>query len=111
MNLRIIVVLLILFCSHLATAQQGVQYDHDAQEFQQKLEFQLYPNPLTGGTLNIVSREQGVMEIIILNILGEVVFQTSTYENYIIPQNLRSGIYIVKIKQAGRQGLSRLVVP
>ena len=47
----------------------------------------------------------------ILNILGEVVFQTTTYENYVMPNNLNSGIYIVKIKQGGQKGLSRLVVP
>lgn len=109
--MRIVIFLLLLVLSHLAIAQQNVQSDYGIQEFQHKLEFQLYPNPLTGNTLNIVSQELGVMEIIILNILGEVVYQTTTHENYITPQNLRSGIYIVKIKQAGRQGLSRLVVP
>jgi hypothetical protein len=48
---------------------------------------------------------------VILNILGEVVFQITTYENYVMPNNLTSGIYIVKIQQGSQQGLSRLVVP
>ncbi|MGB2136204.1 MAG: T9SS type A sorting domain-containing protein, partial [Flavobacteriaceae bacterium] len=69
------------------------------------------PNPYTGGKLHIVSGPTEVKNIVILNILGEVVFQTDTYEDYIMPNNLRSGIYIVKIKQGAQQGLSRLVVP
>lgn len=77
----------------------------------EKLNFQLYPNPYTGGKLHIVSGPTEVKNIVILNILGEVVFQTDTYEDYIMPNNLRSGIYIVKIKQGAQQGLSRLVVP
>ena len=77
----------------------------------EKLNFQLYPNPYTGGKLHIVSGPTEVKNIVILNILGEVVFQTDTYEDYIMSNNLRSGIYIVKIKQGAQQGLSRLVVP
>jgi hypothetical protein len=52
-----------------------------------------------------------IKNVMILNILGEVVFQTSTYEDHVSPSNLTAGIYIVKIKQGVRQGLSRLVVP
>ena len=77
----------------------------------EKLNFQLYPNPYTGGKLHIVSPSTDIKNIMILNILGEVVFQTTTYENYVMFNNLNSGIYIVKIKQGAQQGLSRLVVP
>ena len=77
----------------------------------EKLNFQLYPNPYTGGKLHIVSQPTGVKNVVILNILGEVVFQTVSFENYVMPNNLKSGIYIVKIKQGPQQGLARLVVP
>ena len=61
--------------------------------------------------LYFLSSPNEIKNIMILNILGEVVFKTSTYEDFVIPNILNSGIYIVKIKQGGKQGLSRLVVP
>jgi hypothetical protein len=51
------------------------------------------------------------MTVLIVNILGEVVYETTTYEHFITPNNLKAGIYIVKIMRGGRQGLGRLVVP
>lgn len=96
---------------HFVTAQQNAQGGVLNDLSGEKLNFQLYPNPYAGGKLHIVSPPTDIKNIMILNILGEVVFQTTTYENYVMPNNLNSGIYIVKIKQGGQQGLSRLVVP
>jgi hypothetical protein len=62
-------------------------------------------------TLNIVSDHTDLMTVLIVNILGEVVYETTTYEHFITPNNLKAGIYIVKIIRGGRQGLGRLVVP
>lgn len=73
--------------------------------------FKLYPNPFKGGRLHIVPTSSELKNIMILNILGEVVFQTATFENYILPSNMNSGIYIVKIIQRGQHKLVRLVVP
>lgn len=92
------------------TAQQGA-VDSFNKNSEEKLAFQLHPNPMTGNTLNIVSDHTGLMTVLIVNILGEVVYETTTYEHFITPNNLKAGIYIVKIMRGGRQGLGRLVVP
>ena len=109
--MRNILFLLTLGFTQLLTGQKEVQENLQQQEVQHKLAFQMYPNPYDGGALHIISDRVEVKDIMIINILGEVVFQNSTYENYVLPNTLRSGIYIVKIKQGGDQGLSRLVVP
>ena len=108
--MRLALLFLSLLSMHFVTAQNA-QGDSSSAISTEKLSFQLYPNPYTGGKLHIVSPTTDIKNIMILNILGEVVFQTTTYENYVIPNNLNSGIYIVKIKQGGQQGLNRLVVP
>ena len=82
----------------------------DQSEESQKLNFKLYPNPLKGKILNIISSRQEMKNIVILNILGEVVFKINTPENQIQLPNLIDGIYIVKIRQGNYMGLSRLVV-
>jgi len=109
--LRIVLLLLTVISMHFVTAQQNANGGALNYFSGEKLNFQLYPNPFTGGKLHIVSPSTDIKNIMILNILGEVVFQTTTYENYVISNNLNSGIYIVKIKQGGQKGLSRLVVP
>lgn len=109
--MRFALLLISVISIHFVTAQQNERGGFVYNNTPEKLNFQLYPNPYTGGKLHIVSGPTEVKNIVILNILGEVVFQTDTYEDYIMPNNLRSGIYIVKIKQGAQQGLSRLVVP
>ena len=109
--MRIFMLLLTVMPMLFVTAQQNAKGEFLNDFSGNKLKFQLYPNPYTGGKLYIVSPSTDIKNIMILNILGEVVFQTTTYENYVMSNNLISGIYIVKIKQGGQQGLSRLVVP
>ena len=109
--LRNLLIILTLISMHFVNAQQDEQESVANALYSKKLKVQLYPNPFTGGKLHIVSSPIDIKNIVILNILGEVVYQTSTLENYVVPNNLKSGIYIVKIKQGGQQGLSRLVVP
>ena len=109
MRLSLLLILLISF--DFVCAQQNEYRVFINKNTPNKLDFQLFPNPYTGGKLNIASGPSEIKNIMIINILGEVIFQTITYDGYIIPHNLKSGIYIVKIKQGAQQGLSRLVVP
>lgn len=108
--MRLALLFLYLLSIHFVTAQNA-QGDSSSAISTEKLSFQLYPNPYAGGKLHVVSHPTDIKNIVILNILGEVVFQITTYENYVMPNNLTSGIYIVKIQQGSQQGLSRLVVP
>ncbi|MDA8762910.1 T9SS type A sorting domain-containing protein [Flavobacteriaceae bacterium] len=108
--MRFTLLLLSLLSMHFVAAQNAQGgFGNDIST--EKLNFQLYPNPYIGGKLHIVSQPTGVKNVVILNILGEVVFQITTYEDYVMPNNLVSGIYIVNIQQGSQQGLSRLVVP
>ena len=100
-----------LLSVHFVNAQQNGAVDFLQDQSSEKLKFQLYPNPLTGDLLHIVSDSTEIKNVMILNILGEVVFQTQTHEHQIQSIHLQSGIYIVKINQRTRSGLSRLVVP
>ena len=109
--LRVALLLISLISFHFVCAQQNEYRGYVDKNPPNKLNFQLFPNPYTGSKLYIASDHSEIKNIMIINILGEVIFQTSTYDGYITPHNLRSGIYIIKIKQGAQQGLSRLVVP
>ena len=109
--MRTALLLITLISMQFVTAQGNEKGNFFNDHSNDKLTFQLYPNPFTGGKLHIISNPSEIKNIIILNILGEVVFKTSTFGNYVMPNNLKTGIYIVKIKQGPQQGLTRLVVP
>ena len=86
-------------------------FELNAQDTPQRLQFELYPNPLVGDLLSFISLRSEIKEIAILNILGEEIYKTSTFNNQIQLPNLTRGIYIVKLKQANEIGLRRLVIP
>lgn len=86
-------------------------FELNAQDTLQRLQFELYPNPLVGDLLSFISPRSEIKEIAILNILGEEIYKISTFNNQIQLPNLTRGIYIVKLKQANEIGLRRLVIP
>ena len=91
--MRIFMLLLTVMPMLFVTAQQNAKGEVLNDFSGKKLKLQLYPNPYTGGKLYIVSPSTDIKNIMILNILGEVVFQTTTYDNYVMSNNLNSGIY------------------
>ena len=102
LSLRNLLLLLSLLSMHFVSAQDQVKQSFLNDLYPDKLEFLMYPNPYKNGALYFLSSPKKIKNIVILNILGEVVFQTSTYEDFVIPNILNSGIYIVKIKQGGK---------
>ncbi len=59
--------------------------------------FSIYPNPVYGDTLHIISKEPGFIKVEIFNLLGQNVFSTSILNESINISELMPGIYIVKI--------------
>lgn len=76
----------------------------------QKLEFSLYPNPATSGTLNINSYNGETFDIEIYSSLGQQVISQKSVTNSINIYNLTTGLYIVKISQGDASQTKKLVV-
>lgn len=70
----------------------------------------LYPNPVSGNVLNITSATNGEMSVQIFDILGKQVINTSVLNNQVNVAPLNSGVYIVKITEAGKTATRKLVV-
>lgn len=75
------------------------------------LTFSISPNPMTAGILHLQTETTQLKEIVILNLLGEKVYVTHTYENTLDLQQLTKGIYFIQLKQGEKKGIKRLVVP
>ncbi|WP_299894094.1 S8 family serine peptidase [uncultured Aquimarina sp.] len=56
----------------------------------------LYPNPVTGSTLNVHNGKSGSQNYIIYNMLGQTVLK-GTFSNTINVQNLEAGVYMLQV--------------
>ncbi len=70
----------------------------------------VYPNPVSNGVLHIESNLNTERTISLFDVLGKQVISTTTSNTTINIATLKSGIYIVKITEAGKTATRKLVV-
>ncbi len=70
----------------------------------------LYPNPVTNGKVYITSKNDSDKEIIIFDVLGKKVLQTSISSRELNISNLSPGVYIIKINEGGASATRKLIV-
>ena len=70
----------------------------------------MYPNPLSGNTLNFSSTANNTMSVQIFDILGKEVAKGNVVNNTFNTGNLNAGIYIVKVTEEGKTATRKLVV-
>jgi hypothetical protein len=94
-------ILFVLF-SFSAIAQEGKPSNNDALGF--------YPNPVTNGKIYITSKSAAEKEIIIFDVLGKKVLQSTTSSKEINISNIPAGVYIIKIKEEESTVTRKLIV-
>ncbi|WP_445717075.1 T9SS type A sorting domain-containing protein [Flavobacterium sp.] len=70
----------------------------------------MYPNPLTGGTLNLTSTANAAMTVQIFDLLGKEVLKSNVVNNTVNVAKLTAGVYVVKITEEGKTATRKLVV-
>lgn len=95
-------VLLFVLFSFSASAQEGKPSANDGLGF--------YPNPVTNGKIYITSKSTAEKEIIIFDVLGKKVLQSSTSSKEINISNIPAGVYIIKIKEDETTVTRKLIV-
>jgi hypothetical protein len=70
----------------------------------------MYPNPLSGNTLNFSSAINTEMNVQIFDMLGKQILTSKVNNNTLNVPNLNAGIYIVKITEEGKTATRKLVV-
>lgn len=70
----------------------------------------IYPNPVTGGTLYINTASNDTKSVQIFDVVGKRVVNASSVENSVNVSALNSGVYIVKITEAGKTATRKLVI-
>lgn len=70
----------------------------------------IYPNPVTKGTLYITSNSASLKSVAIYDVLGKQVLNAKTSNNAVNVANLKSGVYIVKITEDGKSATKKLII-
>jgi len=90
-----------------------------AQEIKQQAKLQettiieglnLYPNPVNNGKVYISSKNELDKEIIIFDVLGKKVLQTTINSKELSVSNLSPGVYIIKINEGAATATRKLIV-
>jgi len=69
----------------------------------------VYPNPVTGGKLFISTDANNEKAVVIFDVLGKQVVNTTATESVNV-SNLKGGVYIVKITEDGKTATRKLVI-
>ena len=70
----------------------------------------IYPNPVTNGTLFIDTKLNAEKSVTIFNVLGKEVLNTITSSNAINVSKLSAGVYVVKVIENGSTATRKLVI-
>lgn len=70
----------------------------------------IYPNPVSGGVVNIVSANNFDKQVEVYDLLGKRVLQASGIRSEMNVSGLRSGVYLLKITEDGQTQTRKLVV-
>ena len=109
--------LFLLFCFILAVGfPANPSYSNELSsrvkiKKKKSLVFTLFPNPVKNKILFIESSSEALKHIEIYDVLGTMKFSSETYENRILLDELKTGIYIFVLRQDDQKGLKRLIIP
>lgn len=70
----------------------------------------VYPNPVSNGTLYIETAANAERTVTVFDVLGKQVLNTTTNNNAVGVNALRTGVYVVKITEEGKTVTRKLVI-
>lgn len=72
--------------------------------------FNVFPNPTTTGFVNITTKSNTAIEVLVFDIVGKQVISTTIDNNVLNLSNLNTGIYILKLDQNTTSITKKLVI-
>lgn len=103
------VIVMVFFFSLSLKAQDIKQVPNQAES--SAIEgLNLYPNPVSNGKVYISTKNDTDKEIIIFDLLGKKVLQTTISSKELNVSNLAPGVYIIKINENNATATRKLIV-
>lgn len=74
------------------------------------LDMKIYPNPVSGDFVTIISPLQGLKQIEVYSVTGKKVMDTRTHKSTLNVRSFNSGFYMVKVTISGQSKVSKLII-
>ena len=74
------------------------------------LDMKIYPNPVSGDFVTIISPLQGLKQIEVYSVTGRKVMNTSTHKTTLNLSSFNSGFYMIKVTINGQSKVSKLII-
>lgn len=104
------ITLLLVFFFTISVSAQDSKQNAKLQETTVIEGLNLYPNPVSNGKVYISSKNDLTKEIIIFDVLGKKVLQTTVSSKELNISNLSPGVYIIKIDEDQATATRKLIV-
>ena len=82
-----------------------------SNQFQEiNFDIELFPNPTSSGFVNVSANQNGLIYAEVYDILGKLIISSAVNNNILTLNDLKSGIYIVKITQNNKSEIKKLII-
>lgn len=72
--------------------------------------FKLYPNPVSNGKVFISTSEISIKQIVIYDVLGTQVLETSITGDELMVSELGAGVYVLRVYQNNKVATRKLII-
>jgi len=72
--------------------------------------FKLYPNPVTNGKVYITTNQQSAKRILIYDVFGTQVLETTILRNELNLSDLDAGVYLVRVHEKDKVATRKLII-
>ena len=104
------ITLLLVFSFVMSVSAQETKQQSKLQETTNIEGLNLYPNPVSNGKVYITSKNDSDKQVIIFDVLGKKVLQTTISSRELTVSNLSPGVYIIKINEGEATATRKLIV-
>ena len=72
--------------------------------------FNIYPNPITDGYVNIASNNSGTIKVVVFDVLGQLISNSTLINNRLNVSELNTGIYFLKVSQNNITSTKKIII-
>ena len=72
--------------------------------------FSLYPNPVTNGKVYITTQQNAPKKVMIFDVFGSRIMETTILGNELNLTNLDAGVYVVRVMELNKVATRKLIV-
>lgn len=72
--------------------------------------FNVYPNPVVNGYVNITSNNSGTIKVVVFDILGQQVSDSTLTNNKLNVSELNTGVYLLKVSQNNNASIKKIII-